>query len=272
MNKQILTALTLGLSITPALAATVEYWDFEDGSAGTPFTASGAENGSGGSTGINDTLLRGYDPSAGPSWTDETNPNGGKLAMSCDGGTQDGYLTDGALHGWTAPNWTLELHVKFESWDANETIVGRDGSSVDAARSDLYLQRIGDGQLRLIYLNADSAEIELIGTTTLQLDQWYGFAIVGNTSEGTVTMYIDSGDGYEQDAQLSASGDLGLYPSTINWTFGRGWYDGGQADKTDLIMDNIRIHDEALAANLLLPLEGPITGLVPRAPALYIIK
>lgn len=249
-------------------AKTIEYWDFEDGSAGVPFTAEGAESGSGGSNGENGTRMRGYTSTAGPSWTRETSGNGGNLAMDCDGGTQDGYVTEGALHNWTASNWTLEMHVKFETLDGFETLVGRDGTSASASASDFYLQRSGNTEcIRLYYYTAEGEFQELSGSTVVEEEVWYGIAVVGNTSAGTITMYIDSGNGYAEDGKVSGlNGNLGIYSSSLNWTFGRGWFDNSQTDKTDLIMDNVRISDTALRAGDLIPLAAL------RRPALYIIR
>lgn len=254
--------------LTPASlkAVVVEHWDFEDGADGTPFTNTDGNTlgneGTGGSTGVNGTLMRGWDEYWGPDWSSAAaSPEGGLLGMTVKDGHEDGYTIDGALHNWTSSDWTLEVHVKFDSFDGWETIVGRDGSSFSVAESDFYFQRKGmdNNELRLNYRTSGGTQYVVDGVTTLQEGHWYGLAAVADSTAGTITLLIDDGNGYVQDGQLTGlAEDLGVYSSAINWTFGRGWYNGGFGDRLDGYLDNVRISDTALAPSELLPV-----GVVP---------
>ena len=76
-----------------AIGATIAHWNFEDGVAGQPFTPSGEPTGSGGSYDlISNILMRGDNPTDGPSFTDIT-PTGSGLGAYCNG-DQNGYTTD----------------------------------------------------------------------------------------------------------------------------------------------------------------------------------
>lgn len=248
LNFIILTALALAVSM-PVSAATVAYWDFEDGTDGQNFTDTGQENGSGGShdtvTGI---LMRGWDPTNGPSWSSLTRTGTG-LSMQCADKTEDGYVTEGALHGWSATAWTIECDVYLEDVTGWQTLIGRDGSSQSETASDFYLQKNDeDGRFRINYMTAGGQRWILDSDEPAQINTWYHLAAV---SDGEyLWLWIDKGDGLKMVGELDISAqsvaDNALPSTTLNWTFGRGWFDGGYVDKIDGYLDNIRISDEAL--------------------------
>lgn len=252
-KKVIVAAGTMSALVGASQGAVIEFWDFEDGTAGSAFTPAGTGNGSGGSTGVNGTLMRGWDATYGGYFTSTTLPNGGNI--SAEFNNQDGYVTEGALHNWSSPNWTLELSVNFDDLGGWETMVGRDGSTVGSPESDFYFQVAGNtgdadsGQFRLNYVDNDGARHVLVSNTTLQEGVDYGLAAVIDSDAGSISLYVDSGSGYALDAQATdLSGDLGIANTGLNWTFSRGWYNGGFGDHTDASYDNIRFSDTALSA------------------------
>lgn len=248
-------------------AAVVEYWDFEDGTDGASFTPEGEPGGSGGSTGVNGTVMHGWDATFGPSWTSDTSDNGGSLGMHS--ANQDGYVwNDGnSLTSWSSPDWTLELHVRIdETTPTWETLVAKMGSSFASSESDFYFQRKGmdNNELRLNYRNADGTQLIVDGTTTLNAGTWYGLAVVANSTSGTITLFVDDGTGYAQDGQAAGlTGDLGVYSSILDWAFFRDYYNNG-FDTTTGVMDNIRFSDTALdSSELIAVVPEPATiGLV----------
>ncbi len=264
-------------------AATVEYWSFENTSFGgsspngpSPTndmwftdTSIGSEPGAYGSYGAYGTLGRGWDQTSGPQFDsdDLSGPYAGGFAMDTVDKSGDMYVTAGRLDDWTSPDWTLEMHFKADAWEDNgwTTLVGRDGSSWGSAESDFYFQRkgMGNNELRLNYRDVDGTQHILDGTRTLSLNQWYGLAVVADSSAGTLTMYIDDGSGYSMEAQTTGfSEDLGITSSFLSWTFGRGWYNGGLVDNADAHFDNIRFSDNALSVNELIPLNTAGSQLV----------
>lgn len=256
-------------------AAVVESWDFENATSpaaagGVPtdgfwFTDTQAPrseaSGSNGSLGVNGTLIRGFNEVFGPQFdSDVVNPNGGSFSMDTVDDSGDGYVTEGALHNWSASDWTLQMHVYFDDMGTWETLAGRDGSTVASPESDFYFQKMGDGsgQWRINYVASDDTRHILVGNTVMQAGQWYGLAVVADSTAGTLTLYVDNGSGYSQDGQLTGlTTDLGIKSSALGWTFARGWYNGGFGDHIDGRLDNIQFDDTALASGDLLSLGIP---------------
>ncbi len=95
--------------------------------------------------------------------------------------------------------------------------------------------------------------------------QWYRLAVV---SDGTqLTMYADKmdGNGYLSVGSLTMTGattadNAMAAPSpNVNWTFGRGWYNGGFGDNIAGNLDNIRFSEAALDPSSFLPVPEPST-------------
>jgi hypothetical protein len=234
------------IAANAANAAAVAYWNFEDGSAGESFTPTGEPNGSGGSVDtVNDILMRGWNTTYGPSFTSTTAPNGGSLAMRNN--IQDGYVTEGAIHNWSPAQWTIETTVNLNVVSGWKTLIGRDGSTVSSGESDFYLQKNGaTGMFRVNLITAGDERVAFDGNFTIQAATWYGLAI---RSDGTtLSMWLDDGSGYQEIGSADYSGtNNALKGSALNWTFGRGWYNGGFVDHIDGSMDNVRFSDTALA-------------------------
>jgi autotransporter-associated beta strand protein len=232
-----------------SFATTIAHWTFEDGVDGQPFNPISQPNGSTGSVDVvSSTLMRGWDPTAGASFTAATYGTG--LGANFNA-AQDGYVTEGALHNWGPTNWTVETMIYLRSIAGWNTIIGRDGSTVGGAGSDLYLQNNGiDDRFRIDYLAADGTRRQLDGTYAPQVNTWYALAVVNDGA--TLSMWLDDGTGYAQIGTLDMSAQTpeanALTNSVLNWTFGRGWYNGGLVDRIDGKMDNVRFSDVALTS------------------------
>ncbi len=249
-----------------AQGVTVAHWDFEDGVDGLSFS----EDPDGGSVDtVGGVTMFGYDDYWGPSWTSATSDGTG-LAMNNADNHQDGYTTGAGaatLNAWSPSTWTIETHVYLDEISGWETLIGRDGSSQAEPASDFYLSNNGiDDQFRI--------DIDTVGGERWVLDgepaggvltnTWYGLAA---RSDGvTLSLWLDDGfTGYQQIGSLDISSqsvaDNALAAveadgTTVhNWTFGRGWYNGGFVDHIDGKMDNIRFSDVALDSGDLIPLE-----------------
>ncbi len=259
MKKLIAMGLVTAFAVA-SQAAVVEYWDFEDGVNGQSFTPTGNPNGSGGSVGVNGTLMRGWDSIGGTSWTNDTSPNGGSLGMYS--AYQDGYINnDGNVlaNGWTSSDFTIEMHVRIDDNNGWETLLSRQGASFGGNEGDLYFQRKGidAGEFRFNYLPSGATgtgdRIIVDGATPLQAATWYGLAVVADSTAGTVSLYLDDGTGYALDGQVSGlTQDLGILSSTFDWAFFRDYWGGG-SDNTIGVMDNVRISDTALTTGELIP-------------------
>jgi hypothetical protein len=249
----------VNITVTPL--GTVAWWDFEDGVNGAAFTPAGAANGSGGSVdkqaGI---LMRGWNSTGGPSWTSSTSPNGGSLSMNVAGNQQDGYVTSGALHGWSPKSWTIECTVFLRELAGWETLIGRDGSTQGEPQGDFYLQNNGvDDKFRLNLDTVGGQRWTLDGNQAVQVNTWYALAVM---SDGvTLSMWLDDGTGYKQVGSLDISSQTvannALPASNLSWTFGRGWFNGSFVDHIDGRLDNIRFSNGKLSAAQLIPLSPP---------------
>ncbi len=252
-NRFAALAASLAVSMVGAVtnhAATIAHWTFEDGVAGQPFTPIGQPDGSGGSLDTaNNILMRGFNVTFGPTFTSATYGTG--LGMDCNG-SQDGYVTEGALHNWSATNWTVECMVNLRNLTGWRTLVGRDGTAgggADGSAADFYLQNNGiNDQFRVNFKTANGTTHILDGNYTPVANKWYALAVV---SDGvTLSMWLDDGTGYAQIGSLDMSFNTveanAPTNTAIAWLFGRGWYGGNQVDRLDGKMDNIRISDVAL--------------------------
>jgi len=254
-NNRNTTLASVPASCTTEAVAGLAYWDFEDGADGQSFTPSGQANGSGGSRDLlAGVLMRGWDSTAGPSWSSVT-LNGSGLSMRCAENAQDGYVTEGILHGWSPTAWTIELSVNLLSVSGWNTLIGRDGSSQGEPESDLYLQNNGiDDKFRINFDTVGGQRWILDGDYIAQPNKWYRLAV---TCDGvTLKMYLDDGTGYAEIGALDISAQSAtanaLPPTALNWTFGRGWYNGSFEDRINGYLDNIRFSGSALAPDQLL--------------------
>jgi hypothetical protein len=97
---------------------------------------------------------------------------------------------------------------------------------------------------------------DIVSNNTLNVDQWYYFAVVSDGTAGTVSLWLDSNDGNGyllQGSPNPISGALYQGPDPQNpnwdnsWTVGRGQFGGGVADFFDGRIDEVRITNSALS-------------------------
>lgn len=168
-------------------------------------------------------------------------------------GTEDIYAKpDDGLSRVSLADFTIEAWVKFESIIGSQTIVGRDSLSRDQGAGALfYLSKTthvkpAPGQLE----NAFRVELVTRGDRSLTIESnvqarpgvWYHLAVVGNTSAGTVTLYVDG-----KSAGFATDFD-GLFvpPGDPGWSIARGQYGGKVADHFLGWVDEVRFSDSAL--------------------------
>ena len=233
---------------TAVYADTVAYWDFQDGTDGVDFAAAGGSVDT-----VGGYTMYGYDNYYGPSFVDV---GGGNLASSNADNHQDGYTLDASINSWSSSTWTIECSVYLEEISGWETIIGRDGSSQGEAESDFYLCNNGiDDSFRINVDTVGGTRWVLDGDYDVQINTWYAIAAMSDGQ--TLSLWLDDGSGYQcigsQDISAQSVADNALAATDYNWTFGRGWYNGGFVDHIDGMLDNIRISDEALDESELLP-------------------
>jgi hypothetical protein len=254
LNLILMMTLALVVSM-PVSAATIAFWDFEDGVAGQAFTPTGQPNGSGGSADlVAGYLMYGWNDYYGPYWSDASDIggtlDGSSLCMRNADNHQDGYATNTALAGWSPSTWTIECSVYLLEMDGWETIIGRDGQTSGTSESDFYLSNNGiNDAFRINIYTVGGARYILDSSVIPVINKWYHLAV---TSDGvTLKMYLYDGVAYDlvgsmdMSAQTVAQNALGN-ANNANWTFGRGWYGNNFVDHINGYMDNVRFSDVAL--------------------------
>jgi hypothetical protein len=271
MRSQVSKAAVMLLTMSmTAFAGTVAHWNFEDGTAGQPFTPAGGAGSGYTADVVSGYQMHGWDDYWGPGWTDVT-ASGSGLAMRNADRHQDGYSYDAALVNWAPSQWTIEATfmltgdvVSAQRW---QTLIGRDGagSATGGAFSALYFQKTWDNYFRLDYATAGGQRVEVTSIAAglqVEADKWYSMAAISDGS--TLSLYVNdiaAGAGWVLAGQTDLTGltNSAMDASAGNWTFGRGWYNGSYVDHIDGYMDDIRLSDAALTTDQLITIPEPAT-------------
>ncbi len=262
----LVAAAWVGLSAPAALAATVAYWNYDQGTNGVPFSSVPVTDLSG-----NGNTMYGFDSYWGPSYSSDT-PTGFGLSQRSADNHQDGYTFGDPVNTWSPTNWTIEVTVKLDEQAGWETVIGRDGTAIGGPKSDFYFQNNGiNDRWRLDFKTRDGMNYILDSDFVGETNKWYSFAMVSDGT--TVTMWVNKydGNGFQISASLSMTGtDRGLANANgANWTFGRGWYNGGFVDHISGNLDEVRFSDVALDSSQFIVVPEPGTlalallGIVP---------
>jgi len=215
-----------------------------------------------GAVGTADLSGNGYDMHAwddywGPLFSAEGDTPSGTGLSSVHDTHRDGYTLADGIRAWSPSTWTIELSFKLNDPAGWKTLIGRDdwtGIDGDIGPS-LQVQSNGiDDAMRVAFATVSDEHYELFSSLVPEPGKWYHLAAVVDGDQ--LDMFADQfdGNGFQNIGSLTmAPGvDHSLRP-TGNWTFGRGWFNGGFVDHIDGNMDNIRFSDEALTTSQLIP-------------------
>lgn len=287
------------LGTVPASAATMAYWQFEEGPAGAnvshggqpdgvfyPGTADSSGNGYGLSVWAEGWAGYGYRANVGMATVPQTGAannfsvknTGGYPAMFTQAGTP--------LQTWSPMMWSVEASFKLEN-GGYKTIVGRDSRGTATVNGDLaalYFQAVPGNGLAIKFCDVAGFWHEAISAGNAytgfdwptdpdgNLAPWYSMAA---TSDGTtLSLYlrnltVQSGWDLIAQTDLAASGS----PNTAltagagsggdwqagNWTVGRGLYAGGHGDRAYGYIDEVRLTEGALTPGQFLFVPEPST-------------
>lgn len=241
----------LGDAIVPATGGTVGYWNFDNGTPGTPMNNTGL-TGQIGTVDLsgNDFHMYAWDATSGPSFSLEGQTPTGEGLSSRHNGGQDGYTKDAYINNWSAASWTIELAVKLDTLTGWQTMIGRDGSAQGEAESDFYFQKQDTSDtFRINFDTVGGQRYILDANFTVTAGQWYYLAAVSDGT--TLTLYADKldGNGYGIVGSLAmnTANNNAFASGSDNWTFGRGWFNGSFVDHITGNLDDIRFTDKALA-------------------------
>lgn len=188
-------------------------------------------------------------------------------------GTEDLYAKpDEGLSRVVFTDFTIEAWVRFESMVGTQTIVGRDSFSRDQGAGALfYLSKTthskpGLGQkenaFRVELATRSDRCLTIEGDLLALPETWHHVAVVGNTSAGSLSLYVDgrlAGTATDFDG-------LFVPPANSGWSIARGQYGGKVTDRLFGWIDEVRFSDTALkSAQFLNSAPPPATSSAPGA-------
>lgn len=260
IRKILCSVLASAATVVVVGAATVAYWNYDQGIPGTPFSQMPVPDQSG-----NGYTMYGFDPIYGPSYSTDT-PDG--YGLSQRSVNQDGYTLDPILNSWSPLVWTIEVAVKLDDLSGWRTMIGRDGDPgcLGFPEAPFYLQKNGiDNQFRINFQTVGGRRyVEDYGFAPSP-GVWYGVAAASDGS--TLYLYLDKNDGngwtLVRSVEMDPSNDNRLYTVGDLWTFGRGWWNDWFVDSIVGNLDHVRFSDVVLTPDQLIPLPEPsISALV----------
>jgi hypothetical protein len=161
-------------------------------------------------------------------------------------------------------DFTVEAFVKVDDLKDWQTFIGRDAG--DPAETDknfglFYLQKTTDAGrpndtslnvFRVAVVTTERKTCEVKSSFIPQVGTWYHLAAVGNSQEGTLTLYVD-GKNVGQ-----TQGYTGLMrPKTFSpWTIGRGQFNRKPMDPVTGGIDEVRFSNAALKPEQFLKATG----------------
>lgn len=286
-------ALGLAIGITSVQAATVAYWRFEDGVAGTDVThIAGTDNtfspdildvsgngnhlstwNTGGCCGY---AYRSDVPSSIVPITGAPN----NLSVKNTGGGPGMFTSSATLDSMTPAAFTIEASWKMEN-GGHRTVVGRDARNVATSNGNLaalYLQARPDNSVGILFNDVTGATHEAFSAPGFlqgydwgsdpegNLGNWYNLAAV---SDGTTLKMFVNGELVASTAIVSADPRLAVGVDNGGdwhaggWTVGRGIYAGGHGDRAYGFIDEVRISDHAVDPHeFLFPVPEPTSAVL----------
>ncbi len=249
-----LAAVTF-ISTVTAAANTVAHYRFEDGSAGTAATQATDSSPTGDhmnviTDGDNSPVFSSDVPVSTIPGTGDANNLSIDIADAAVGfqGTDAQGLSNVVFD-----DITIELWINFSDTGGWQTFVGRDDLQNQTGGDTPFLQfqNTEGGQFRIFWYDRAEVGHDLVAFTP-SANTWYHVAVVGDSSAGTMSLYVDG-------AQVATRGDFtGLHiPDPVSsWTIGRGQWGGNPVDWVNAQIDEVRFSDAALTPAQFLNFEG----------------
>lgn len=261
--------LLTGLLSTSSLhAATVAYWNFDEGVAGAYFSDDPAEDLSG-----NGYTMSGFNSTYGPAYSAAgATASGSGLSLDTVNGGRDGYTTNAAINSWAPQQWTIEATVSLDAVGGFLTVIGRDGASFAGPLSDFYLQKNaaangGAGAWRVDFATESGQRVIMDTAYTPVAGVYYQLAVTSDGINAKFFVNDLSGNlGYQQVGNVALTGvdaaANALAAPNAAWTFGRGWYNGSFVDHINGTIDEVRFSDTALLPPQFITIPEPGTTLL----------
>jgi len=271
-------------------------WRFEEGTSGNMVNSAVADPVR---DSINQNHLDAFSPDTAPTYTTNVPPTHLKsglantLALSFTANTTGGggddlftrydynpavsglakHINDGII----APGGGFTVEAAFKpttttnSPIAYEAIVGKEGQPGGSRPVQTFVIKTrGDNHLLQVelYDGNGTDQQQVTSLSPILQNQWYYVAAVDDGS--TLSLYLDSGSGYQLQKSVPVSGALfqGVPSNPLwdaSWTVGRGQFGGNPTDWFTGIIDEVRITNSALtpAQFEFVPMGAGASALVP---------
>lgn len=279
-------ALALGIAMlacSAADASTAAYWRHEEGSAGAliPAGPDTVLDSSG-----NGHHMQTFDPSfTSATYSSSVSPlplrSGLPNALSLNFGpggddaglNDDNYSAGKSINSQLFSAMTVELAFNMNAIGGYQALFGKDGKPLANSpvpplkvlvRGDDFPNAVPN-QLFVEWIDGDGDVHFLAGGTTVASGSWNHVAFVLTETDAELYVAGESG-GYQLVDAISGedfaggSGEV-LFNSDANFSIGRGAFNGGVADWSDALIDEVRVSDMALSPRefLFVPEPGSLT-------------
>ncbi|MBN2474904.1 MAG: PEP-CTERM sorting domain-containing protein [Pirellulales bacterium] len=257
--------LLLAAVAVPAPAATIAYWQFEEGPVDTQ-TAVYQGDWFLDSSGNGNHMWTWADTTA-PTYRSDvpfaTVPQTGAandLSLQFTP-NQDNYTFAKPINTYSFGQLTVEASVKVNSLDGYQVFVGKDGKPVASeAFPPMFVKFLDHNDLfEVMMIDASGVPRLTWSDFAPTVGEWYNLALV---NDGSTMRFFIKGPGdtqyVEQGSPVAVSGGA-LIDSDGSWTVGRGMWDNGIADWINGSVDEVRVSDVALAPSEFLGVPEPST-------------
>lgn len=152
----------------------------------------------------------------------------------------------------TPTAWTVEASIQMDNLNGNQTVVGRDTTS---GAAKLYLSTRGD-HLWVEFTDIAGNNYQLgDSVSALTVGDWYNLAAVSDGSTLSLYKEKDGETSYALVGSMPLTGTnsgLAKEADDQSWSVGRGRWGGGDVDRLQGNINQVRISDTALSPDQLL--------------------
>jgi hypothetical protein len=137
---------------------------------------------------------------------------------------------------------TLELSFQPVGMGREHTLVGEDGQPTAAPEAPLQLGLRADNRLEMAVIDRSGTVRRVIARQAVSDTGWQH--VVATMDGETLTLWRNSGEGWQQEGTTPCPGGLVLHDGT--WTVGRGFHAGKLARDAQALIDEVRISTRSL--------------------------
>jgi hypothetical protein len=173
----------------------------------------------------------------------------------------DNYADAKPVNGQLFSAVTFEMAFRMDTVAGYQAIFGEDGKPLGGSpvppikfliRGDDFPNAIPN-QLFVEWIDGDGDIHFLAGGETVTTNQWYHVAFTLDSANAALYVAKETGPyallDSESGADFAGAGGEVIINEPLGYSIGRGMFNNGVADWADALIDEVRISDEALAAD-----------------------